>query len=170
MPKPFELSERTERLVAYLRLIDKGQMTTYAELSRHVGEPITAANSSYGRFMLQRDQNHVWVCIPKIGLRRLTDVEIAERLPAFWLHGARNKLKRGGAQADVVELAQLDIDGQARFGVASIQRELAMESLSKATARKMDKVSRGTSNDLPAFTAIEWAISLSPRRARTGPE
>jgi hypothetical protein len=73
-------------------------------------------------------------------------------------------LKRGGHQSEIVELDALDINEQARFSVDCIQRELAFESLSKATRRKMERTARGTSNDLPAFTAIEWAISLSPRR------
>jgi hypothetical protein len=93
----------------------------------------------------------------------LNDAEIAERLPNWWLNGARNKLKRGGKQADVVEMRELDIDEQARFAVDCIQKELSLEALSKATRKKMEKVARGTSNDLPSFTAVEWAISLTAK-------
>jgi hypothetical protein len=167
MPKPFELSEQTKQLVNYLRAIEKGMEVTYAELSRLIGDKVDAKRSSYCRFILQRDHNAVWTCIrPGVGLRRLTDAEIAERLPSWWLNGARNKLVRGGQQADVVELSSLDIDQQVAFSVTCIQRELAMEGLSKTTRRKMEKVARGTSNDLPSFTAVEWAISLSPKRDR----
>jgi hypothetical protein len=160
----FELSERTTKLVSLLRFIEKGSETTYAELSKQVGETITAKNSVYARHILQRDHAAVFVCLPTIGLRRLTDLQIAERLPGFWLNGARSKLTRGGAQADVVDMHHLDTDQQVSFSVSSIQRELAMEALSKASRRKMEKVARGTSNDMPAFTAVEWAISLSPKK------
>lgn len=163
MKNKFELSERTKQLVGLLRFIDKGAEVTYTEMSRQVGSLINAKNSVYARHILQRDHNAVFVCNPTIGLRRLTDLEIAERLPGFWLNGARNKLVRGGAQADVVDMHHLDKDQQVSFSVSSIQRELAQEALSKATRRKMEKVARGTSNDLPAFTAVEWAISLSPK-------
>ena len=168
-PKPFQLSAETERLVAYLRSLEKGQEVTYSELSRLIGMNVHPAHPKliYARFMLQRDHNAIWIAVkPRVGLRRLTDVEIAERLPKWWLDGARNKLKRGGDQAEVVELNQLDIDKQARFSVDCIQRELAFESLSKAMRRKMEHVSRGTSNDLPSFNVIEWAISLSPKASR----
>jgi len=168
MAKRFELSTESEQLIRYLRALEKGMTVTYAELSKLVGKKLNAAKTSYIRFVLQRDSNQVWICIkPGVGLRRLNDAEIAERLPNWWLNGARNKLSRGGKQADVVELKGLDIDQQTRFSVDCIQRELAMEALSKATRRKMEKVARGTSNDLPAFTSIEWAISLSPKSKST---
>jgi hypothetical protein len=163
MRHTFELSERTKKLVAFLRYVEKGTEISYRDLAQQIGEPVDAKSSTYARLVLLRDFAAVFACLPRIGLRRLTDLEIADRLPSFWLNGARNKLKRGGAQADVVDIHHLDIDQQVAFSVNCIQRELAQESLSKQTRRKMEKVARGTSNDLPAFTAVEWAISLSPK-------
>lgn len=163
----FELSQQTAKIVNYLRALDKGATVTYDELSRLTGIEIHPSHGKlrYARFMLERDHNAVWECLkPRIGVKRLNDVEIAERLPQWWLHGARNKLQRGGNQAHTVELRELDIDQQARFSVDCIQRELAFESLSKAMRRKMEHVARGTSNDLPSFNVIEWAISLSPKK------
>ena len=162
----FEMKERTRKLVAYLRDVEKGTDITYRELTRHIGEPVDAKLCNGARVILLRDFAAVFAAIPKIGLRRLTDLETAELLPSFYLKGARNKLKRGGARAEVVDIRHLDVDQQVRFSVNCIQRELAMESLSKTTRKKMEKVARGTSNDLPAFTAIEWAISLSAPRSR----
>jgi hypothetical protein len=166
MNKPFDLSQETAAIVAYLRNMDKGAEITYRELGKIIGGTFNAANHKlrYARFILQRDHNAVWIAVrPDIGVRRLNDVEIAERLPSWWLNGARNKLFNGGKQAEIVELQKLDIDQQTRFSVDCIQRELAFDSLSKATRRKMERVARGSSNDLPSFTAIEWAISLSPK-------
>jgi hypothetical protein len=165
----FERSKETEQLINYLRLNDKGALVTYTDLSTLIGDKVDAryAKLISARKLLQRDHNQVWVCVqPRVGVQRLTDLEIAERLPKFWLMGARSKLKRGGTQAEVVELRQLDADQQTRFGVDCIQRELAFDALSRATRRKMERVARGTSNDLPAFTAIEWAISLSPKNLK----
>ena len=165
MPR-FELSKKTDAIVRYLKEMAKGITVTYSDISKGLGFKIVSNSGPllYARKVLERDHNAVWICVkPKIGLKRLNDAEIAERLPAWWLNGARNKLKRGGAQTDVVEIHELDIDQQARFAVDSIQAELAREALSKATRRKMEKVSRGTSNDLPAFTAVEWAISLTKK-------
>ena len=163
----FELSERTRKLVAFLRHVEKGTDITYRELTRHIGEPVDAKLCNGARVILLRDFAAVFAAIPKIGLRRLTDLETAELLPSFYLKGARNKLKRGGARAEVVDIRHLDVDQQVRFSVNCIQRELAMESLSKTTRKKMEKVARGTSNDLPAFTAVEWAISLSAPKSRS---
>ena len=161
--KKFELSELPRKLVGLLRYLDKGVEITYTDLSRQIGESVNAKNSIYPRYILQRDHAIVFVCIKNVGLKRLTDLEIAERLPAFWLAGARNKLTRGGAQADVVDISKLDKDQTVAFSVSSVQRELAAEALSRATKRKMEKVARGSSNDLPSFTIAEWAISLSPK-------
>ena len=163
----FEMKERTRKLVAYLRDVEKGTDITYRELTRHIGEPVDAKLCNGARVILLRDFAAVFAAIPKIGLRRLTDLETAELLPSFYLKGARNKLKRGGARAEVVDIRHLDVDQQVRFSVNCIQRELAMESLSKTTRKKMEKVARGTSNDLPAYTAVEWAISLSAPKSRS---
>jgi hypothetical protein len=165
-PKPFKLSDETAHLIRYLKTLEKGTMATYNELSNMVGIKLHSGHHklTYARFVLTRDHNAVWICIkPRIGIKRLNDLEIAERLPAWWLNGARNKLTRSGNEVDIVDYKALDIDQQARFGVDCIQRELAFEALSKATRRKMERAARGTSNDLPSFTAIEWAISLSPK-------
>jgi len=167
MAKPFERSEQTTRMINYLRPFDKGTLVTYDELSEVAGVIITSESSELRtmRQTLERIHKAIWCCEkPRIGLRRLKDAEIAERHSQFYMNGARNKLKRGGSQADVVDYKQLDIDEQAKFATDSIQREIASEALSKATRRKMEKVARGTSQDLPAFNVVEWAISLSPRR------
>lgn len=167
MPRPFERSDETANLVRYLQGHAKGTQITYRELSTQMARPIVPNDPKliYARKILVRDHNAVWVCVaPRVGLKRLDDAEIAERLPAWWLKGARGKLRRGGNETDVVDIQSLDINQQSRFAVHSIQAELAREALSKATQRKMEKVSRGTSNDLPAFTAVEWGITLSPRK------
>jgi hypothetical protein len=101
---------------------------------------------------------------PKVGVKRLTDAEIQERLPRWWLNGARNKLKKGGDEADVVETNALSIDQQAKFSVDCIQRTLAFDALSRTTRNRLERVARGSSNDLPAFNALEWALALNPRR------
>jgi hypothetical protein len=167
--KRFELSDETAAIVRYLQSQEKGTTVPYHELAKITGIKITPnfGKLVYARRILIRDHNQVWICIkPGVGLRRLNDLEIAERLPKWWLNGARSKLNRSGNEIDVVDLHQLDVDQAARFAVDSIQRELAFDALSKATRKKMERVARGTSNDLPAFTAIEWAISLSPKVPR----
>jgi hypothetical protein len=169
MKHRFKLSDETAAIVRCLQTLEKGTTIPYRELGKIVGFQITPnlGKLIYARRILVRDHNAVWICIkPGLGLRRLNDLEIAERLPKWWLNGARSKLNKGGDEADVVDLRQLDVDEAARFAVDSIQRELAFDALSKATRNKMEKVARGTSNDLPSFTAIEWAISLSPKATR----
>ena len=166
----FKLSDETKTIVRFLREIEKGNRITYAELSRSTGLKLTTNSPKllYARRILQRDHNAVWVPVrPGIGIQRLTDAEIAERLPSWFLSGARNKLRRGKGQSSVVEIKQLDKDEQIRFAVDNVQLELATQSLSKAARNKLEKVSRGSSNDMPSFTAVEWAISLSPRTGRS---
>jgi len=166
MPR-FKRSELTDAIVRYLAAHAKGEQVGYDELSRHIGRKITALSHHliYARRILERDHNAIWICVaPGVGVRRLNDAEIAERLSKWWLFGARNKLKRGGSQGEVVEVGALDIDQQSRFAIDSIQRELALESLSKPMRRRMERIARGSSNDLPSFNVLEWAISLMPRK------
>ena len=165
----FERSELTKSIIRYLASLDKGERVTYDELSRAVGFAVDSRSPNLisARKILEREHNAVWNCVvPKVGVFRLTDAEIAQRQGSWYLLGARNKLKAGAAQADVVEIDELTIDQQARFATHSIIREIAREALSKATERRIEKTARGTSNDLPSFSAIEWMISLSQRRAK----
>ena len=168
MNRRFERSETTAAVVRYLAAQEKGAQISYQEISDIVGTELVARSSHlvYGRKILERDHAAVWVCVaPGVGLYRLTDPEIAERQRTWFLLGARNKLSAGSRQADVVVLDQLDMTQQAKFATASIIREIAATALSRATQRRVEKVSRGTSNDLPVFSAVEWMISLSPRRS-----
>jgi len=164
----FERSAETSRIVHYLRSMEKNAQVTYQELSAHVGILVMARSPKmiHALRILQRDHNAIWVCVaPNVGVRRLNDVEIAERLQPWWMRGARNKLRRAGKEIEVVDTQKLDLDQLAKFGVDCMQRELAFTSLSKATARRMERIARGNSNDLPSFNIVEWAINLSPRRA-----
>jgi hypothetical protein len=54
---------------------------------------------------------------------------------------------------------------QASYTEAMI-RALLEEELerSKASKRKTEKIARGTSNNMPRFSAMEWPVSLSPKR------
>ena len=162
-----ERSETTKALVRYLMEHDKGSRVAYAQLSDAAGLVI-ASHTSYlttARRILEREHAQVWVCIaPKVCLYRLNDPEIAERQRQWFLPGARRKLTASARQADVVELDRLDITQQAKFATDSVIREIARDALARATQRKIEKVARGTSNDMPAFNAVEWMISLSPRR------
>lgn len=164
----FERSELTKAIIRYLATLDKGERVTYDELAQIVGFPVgsRSPNLISARKILEREHNAVWNCIvPKVGVVRLTDPEIAQRQGSWYLLGARNKLKAGAAQADVVEIDHLTIDQQARFATHSIIREIAREALSKATERRIEKTARGTSNDLPSFNALEWMITLSQKRS-----
>jgi hypothetical protein len=169
MAAAFQRSELTSALVRYLGQFDKGTSISYEELSTTAGALVDSRSHSliYARKILERDHNAVWNCVqPKVGIYRLSDPEIAARQSSWYLLGARNKLRNGAKQADVVEIELLDIAQQAKFATDSIIRELARDALSKTTQRRIEKVARGTSNDLPAFNAIEWMITLSPRRSK----
>lgn len=165
----FQCSELTAALVRYLGAMPKGTAVTYKELSEAVGAEVDSRTSNLisARRILERDHNAVWDCIaPRVGLLRLNDAQIADRQHTWYLPGARSKLRNGAAQAEVVNVQELDIAQQARFATDSIIRELARDALSKAVQRRVEKVARGTSNDLPSFNAVEWMISLSGRRTK----
>jgi hypothetical protein len=165
----FRRSELTDSIVRYLREQPKETRVLYDELSRHTNATIDSRSAAliYARKILERDHNQVWTCVrPRIGLVRANDTQIADRQRDWWLAGARRKIVRGSREADVVDTKLLDIAVQARFATDCIQRELVEQSLSRATRNRLEKVARGTGNDLPAFNAVEWAITLSPKRRR----
>lgn len=167
--RKFQRSELTNRLVRYLIPFDKGTQITYEELTNATNALIVSTTPCLisARRILQQEHNAVWCCVkPGLGIIRLTDPEIADRQRSWYLPGARNKLRNGAKQADVVELGRLNLDQQARFATDSIVREIARDALSKSTQARIEKVARGTSNDLPSFNAVEWMINLSPRRSR----
>lgn len=164
----FLRSDETNALIRYLQQHDKGARVPYDELTQVAGSKILP-NSGYlitARKVLEREHAQVWICIaPAVCLYRLNDPEIVDRQRDWFLFGARNKLAASARQADVVELDKLDIQQQARFATDSVIREIARDALARTTLRKIEKVARGTSNDLPSFSAVEWMISLSPKRA-----
>jgi hypothetical protein len=166
MPR-FVRSALSLRLIRYLQMFEKETMITYEELTTHMESPITsdiyAVQSA--RNGLLRDYNQVWLPVrPKIGLRRANDREIAERVRDFWLPTSRRKLVRGRRQSVAVDRNHLTGDQKTLLAANVIQAELAMQSLSRATEQRLVKVASGSSNDLPAFNAHEWAITLMPRR------
>jgi hypothetical protein len=147
-----------------LAAFDKGEQVSYDDLSKAAGVRIKSESLSLisARRILQRDKLQVWVPVrPRVGMRRLNDPEIAVRLPSVYLNGARRKLKRGGKEARVVEMKQLDLDEQARFAVSCIHQQVAVKALSRSSQAVMEKVARGVnSNELPSFTIVEWAMNL----------
>jgi hypothetical protein len=166
MPKVFKRSPLTERLVKYLSSFEKGTQISYDELTRVTGQTINSrtANLAYARRLLENEHLQVWVAVRNEGIKRCTDKEIAERLPNWHLRTAGRKLKRGGNQSRVVDLKQLAIDEQNLFGVHCLQQQLASQALSKQTHNRLAKASRGTSNDLPQYNILEWALPLTPRK------
>jgi len=167
--RAFERSKLTQRLVDALRAFEKGQQITYEELSKLVKAEVDARTPKLrsARFILERDHAQVWLAVPPgIGLRRADDPEIATRLRSWWIAGARRKLDRGGEQSGTVDVTLLNKEEQARFGVDSLQRELAFRALGIPSRRQLEKVASGSSNDMPALTAVEWAISLMPKKSK----
>jgi glutamyl-tRNA reductase len=164
----FRRSELTDAIVRYLCGFDEGGIVNYNELSRIVGVKITSASShlASAKRILRDEFSQIWRAVPNIGVRRLNHTQSAEALRKERLARARRQIAVGGKEANTVETSQLDIDTQARFRADCIVREYAAQLLSSTMRKRLDRVSRGTSNDLPSFNATEWAISLSPRHPR----
>jgi hypothetical protein len=165
MPQ-FVRSELTARLVRYLAALPKGTLATYDELGQSVGEPISARmhHLRSARAILVAEHRQLWSARPRIGLRRLTDQEIAEKVLPWHLRGARHKLGRGVARSSVAEMSELTPALQQKHAMHNVQAELALQALSRATAARLAKTAQGNSNDLPAFNLVEWAITLMPGR------
>jgi len=156
----FVRAETTDRLIRYLAAFDKGTTVTYGDLSKTLGAPVTSRTSALrsARIALQKEHAQVWHAEPGVGVRRLTDPQMAEL--TWWLRGARGKLNRGRNQGSVADVAVLPADQQVRFAIQNVQAELALQALARPTATRLAKTVRGNANDLPAFNMVEWAITL----------
>lgn len=168
MTKTFKRSEQTDSIVRYLASHEKGARVSYAELSKFTGQPVSASDShlTYARHILVREHAQAWVAVRGEGIKRLNDREMAERQPSWFMRTARNKLRRGKHESEVVDIKQLDINEQSKFGTNCLQQHLALQSLSKATHTKLEKISRGSSNDLPAFNILEWNLPLMSLKSK----
>jgi hypothetical protein len=167
MPR-FQRSETTNALIRYLAPWPKGTSISYDELSQAVSVSINSRNACLlvARRVLQNEHLQMWACVPpNVGLVLLTDAQRVEHHRHWNLGGARNKLTAGGRVAETIDLDLLTIGEQARFATDSVIRSVASEALSRTMQRRVEKIARGSSNDLPAFNAIEWAIALTPRRS-----
>jgi hypothetical protein len=165
--QPFKRSAATEALVRYLAAFEMGTQLSYAELTNAAGEEITPRSGKLrsATHILMASHGQVWVLVPpQIGVRRLNDSEIAARFASLHMNGARHKLKHGTTLAEQVDARQLGKNEQVKFSVDCIQRELGLQALSKSARRDLERIARGSSNELPKFNILEWAVSLSAPR------
>jgi hypothetical protein len=104
-PKPFVISERTRIAILILSEADVGDTITYKELSRQLGVDVREKGRGYitrARAKLMREARIVFDPIPTVGLKRLSDAEIAdksERHP----RQIRRRAQRGRQFADCVQ-------------------------------------------------------------------
>jgi hypothetical protein len=168
MPR-FQISTVTLAIVNYLKLQEPETVVAYGELSRIVGVEIKSTTHLLrsARDILVRDHLHVWVPVqPRVGLRRLRNVEIPDRHKRFHLRRAGRTLGRAGRDARTVNTARLSADDQRRFGVQCIQQHLAQEALSRTTQTRLEQVSRADGNAPAPLNISDLAIALmsTPRR------
>lgn len=162
----FQRSELTDNLVRYMGSHDEGTVIPYQELSSFSGTPISSTSSHLqsAKKILLSDRGQCWWAVRNIGVKRLTPAEAAEKLGTAHLPSARRKLAHGDTVAKNVDVQRLDQDDYQRFQANSTQIAIGIVALSRKLNRGMEKVVRGTSNDMPAFNAADWRIILSPRR------
>ena len=143
----------------------EGRGVTYSEISRLSGTGEMISPTLNMPPHPERDHNAVWVPVrPKIGLRRLKDNEIAKRLPEWFLPAPANKLRRGGDQANVVELKELDLKEQASFSVDCIQRSLPCSLYQRPHVQSWKRL-RAKLEQSASFMPLK-AINLTPQRPK----
>jgi hypothetical protein len=150
----FVRSELTTALANHLATHDKGTEISYDQLSQVAGETITSRSSHLRSAMriVLNEHDAVWACIRNVGIKRLTDQEIAKRFGFRFLRGASNKLRRGRTEIDAVDHQGLTLREQA---------EVAVRVLSAKTRRKLERLSRGIKNDFPSFNIVDLATTLT---------
>ena len=165
----FERSELTKSLVRYLAEDEKGARVPHVELSQAVGAAINSRHACLIRPAASSNGTQIRSGVAFRRCRRLAAERPGDRAASTRLVfvPCPQSTERGRVAGRCsVHLDHLNVDEQSRFAVSSIIREVAREALSKAVHRRVEKVARGTSNDLPSFNAVEWMISLSPRRSK----
>ena len=153
----FDRAIETQAAIQVMRPIGRGEIATYGALEKEMGCNPQAggrSNVNSARRYLQREHGMVFVAVPNVGYRRLTDTEIVAGGP-----GGHAKVRRV-SRREATALTCVDFDGLSEAQQASQQGHLtlhaATQALNRADAiKKIEPAIKKSMRSLPLNQTLE---------------
>lgn len=153
----FERSFETLAAIDVLKLVERGEIATYAALEEKMGcspQKGGRSNVNSARRYLEREKEMIFAAVINVGYKRLTDADIVKSLPDA-LTKSRRVTRRAAQRATCVEF-----EGLTRPDKVSQQVHLclfqAIQAFSKVdAAKKLTKQVGETMRSLPLNQTLE---------------
>ncbi len=153
----FDRAIETQAAIDVMRLIERGDIATYLALEKQMGcspQKGGRSNVNSARRYLQREHGMVFVAVPNVGYKRLTDTEIVKSSPE-----ALTKSRRASRRA-AHRLTCVEYDVLSKGDKVSHQVHLslfgAIQAISKAdAAKKLTVQVTATMRSLPLNVTLE---------------
>ncbi len=160
----FAICIDTQLLVDRLKEVPPGGTISYEELAEAVSYPVEqmrAPNRGYrfllsARYIARRDNNQVFRPVINEGLRRLTDAEIANKIPDEFRRTVRRKANRSGKEMVVANYDALTNEEKIKHSVglsiigaiAQATAPTKIKKIEKACAQTLQQLSLQQTLDL----------------------
>lgn len=157
MERPlFRQSLETQALVKLLGDKDHPDVFTYEEMSKAAGTDVIANRNCIGsaRRVLLREKQLVFESIPKVGIKRSSDVEIVEggsKDIARIRNTARRAIKKGGC---VRKFAELPKDKQVQHNLQMSAAGLLYHATTTSAQNKIEKQVTTAMQSLPVAETL----------------
>ena len=153
----FDRAIETQAAIDLMRPIDRGETATYGDLEKAMGCNPQAggrSNVNSARRYLQREHGMVFVAVPNVGYKRLTDTEIVKSSPEA-LTKSRRASRRVAHRLTCVEYDDLSKDDKVAHQV-HLSLFAAIQAISKAdAAKKLTVRVQETMRSLPLNATLE---------------
>ena len=153
----FDRAIETQAAIEVMRPIGRGEIATYGALEKEMGCNPQAggrSNVNSARRYLQREHGMVFVAVPNVGYKRLTDTEILTSSPEALTKSGRAS-RRATQRLTCVEYDDLSKDDKVSHQV-HLSLFGAIQAISKAdSAKKLTAHVQETMRSLPLNQTLE---------------
>jgi hypothetical protein len=156
----FQMSADARLLIQHMSKATVGQTITYDELKGVISRPVDGSSGALRTALkrLLRDKGFVFGCVPKVGFKRLNDVEIVAEGAQAADH-IRRKAKRSIERQMKADFTKLSREQQGRFTAqVSVMASIAFMSGS-AQMEKIASKSSPEIKELPISATLAMFVN-----------
>jgi hypothetical protein len=123
----------TQELCKLLNACDVGEVLTYDEMDAKIGLSTRPTGSGYGyqrtaRIILERDFNIVFEVVERVGLKRLSNEQVATSTAAMYIHKKKSIIKHHKRRIKTVDDAFETLSPAAKIKTTLARTLLAFDS------------------------------------------